>query len=133
MTVSLWLHIYLAIQLHFVKSGQIRSFFSGPYFPVFVLNKEIYRVSLCVQSRYEKTRTRKKSVFGNFSCSVAFNPFFDTCQHVLQIGSIFFLKTLRCNRTKKNTSSSNSLPNNRDHHLASNVHRIYFASNVHRI
>ena len=44
--------------------------FSGPYFPVFGLNTEIYGVNLCIQSEYRKIRTRKNSVFGHFSRSV---------------------------------------------------------------
>ena len=40
--------------------------FSGPYFPVFGLNKEIY---FRIQSEYRKIRTRKNSVLGHFSCS----------------------------------------------------------------
>ena len=48
--------------IHFVKSFQIRSF-SGPYFPVFGLNTEIYGVNLCVQYEYGKMRTRRNSVF----------------------------------------------------------------------
>ena len=50
---------------------QIRSF-SGLYFPVFGLNTEIYSVNLCIQSEYEKIRTRKNSLFGQFSCSGMF-------------------------------------------------------------
>ena len=41
--------------------------FSGPYFPVFGLNTEIYGVS---QSKHRKIRTRKTPVFGHFSRSV---------------------------------------------------------------
>ena len=44
--------------------------FSGPYFPVFGGNTEIYRVNLYIQSEYRKIRTRKNSDFGYFSCSV---------------------------------------------------------------
>ena len=44
--------------LHFVKSVPIRSF-SGPYFPVFGLNAERYGVSLRIQSKCGKMRTRK--------------------------------------------------------------------------
>ena len=33
--------------------------FSGPYFPVFGLNTEIYGVNLHIQSEYRKIRTRK--------------------------------------------------------------------------
>ena len=35
------------------------SIFSGPYFPVFRMNTEIYRVNLRIQSEYGKIRTRK--------------------------------------------------------------------------
>ena len=44
-------------------------FFSGPYFPVFGLNAEIYGVNLHIHSEYRKRRTRKNSVFGHFSRS----------------------------------------------------------------
>ena len=47
------------------KSGVI----SGPYFPVFELNTEIYSVNLRIQSEYRKIRIRKNSVFGHFSRS----------------------------------------------------------------
>ena len=43
--------------------------FSGPYFPVFGLNTEIYGLNLRIQSKYRKMRTRKNSVFRHFSCS----------------------------------------------------------------
>ena len=52
-----------------MKSVQIWSF-SGLYFPVFRLNKEIYGVNLRIQSEYRKIRTRKTSVYGRFSRSV---------------------------------------------------------------
>ena len=39
---------------------------SGPYFPVFGLNTEIYGVNLHIQSEYRKIRTRNNSVFGHF-------------------------------------------------------------------
>ena len=41
--------------------------FSGPHFPVFGLNTDIYFVNLRIQSKYRKIRTRKNSVFGHFS------------------------------------------------------------------
>ena len=44
--------------LQCVKSVRIWSF-SGPYFPSFGLNTEKYFASLCIQSEYEKIRTRK--------------------------------------------------------------------------
>ena len=44
--------------------------FSGPYFPVFGLNTERYFVSIRIQSKCGKIRTRKNSVFGHFSGSV---------------------------------------------------------------
>ena len=53
---------------HCVKSVQIWSF-SGPYFPVFGLNTEIYSINLRMRSKYRKIRSRKNSVFGHFSCS----------------------------------------------------------------
>ena len=40
--------------------------FSGPYFPVFGLNTEIYGVNLCIQSKYGKIRTRKIPYLGTF-------------------------------------------------------------------
>ena len=40
---------------------------SGPYFPVFGLNTEVYSVNLRIQSEYRKTWTRNNSVFGHFS------------------------------------------------------------------
>ena len=52
-----------------MKSVQIWSF-SGLYFLVFRLNKEIYGVNLRIQSEYRKIRTRKTSAFGRFSRSV---------------------------------------------------------------
>ena len=42
---------------------------SGPYFPVFGLNTEIYEVSLYIQSGYRKIWTSNNSVFGHFSSS----------------------------------------------------------------
>ena len=44
--------------------------FCGPYFPEFGLNTERYSVSLHIQSKCGKIRTRKNSVFGHFSRSV---------------------------------------------------------------
>ena len=41
-----------------MKSVRIRSF-SGPYFPAFGLNTERYNVSLRIQSKRRKIRTRK--------------------------------------------------------------------------
>ena len=41
--------------------------FSGPYFPSFGLDTEIYGVNLRIQSKYKKIRTRKNSVLGHFS------------------------------------------------------------------
>ena len=58
--------------------------FSGPCFPVFGLNMEIYGVNLCIQSEYKKIGTRKYSVFGHFSCC---DPF----TNILVIGISFSL------------------------------------------
>ena len=46
-----------------VKDVRIRSF-SGLYFPAFGLNTERYGVSLRIQSKCRKIRTRKNSIFG---------------------------------------------------------------------
>ena len=44
--------------------------FSGPHFPIFGLNTEIYGVNLRIQSEYKKIiRTGKNSVFEYFSRS----------------------------------------------------------------
>ena len=43
--------------------------FSGPYFPVFRLNTEIYGVNLFIQSEYRKIRTRKTPYLDTF-CAV---------------------------------------------------------------
>ena len=40
---------------------------SGPYFPLFGLNTEIYEVNLCIQSEYRKIRIRNNSVFGHLT------------------------------------------------------------------
>ena len=56
---------------HCMESAQILSF-SGPYFPVFGLNTEIYGVNLPIQSEYRKVRTKKNSVFRHFSYSERF-------------------------------------------------------------
>ena len=42
---------------------------SGPFFPVFRLNTDIYGVNLHKQSEYSKIQTRNNSVFGHFSRS----------------------------------------------------------------
>ena len=42
---------------HYLKSVRIRSY-SGPHFPAFGLNREIYGVSLRIQSKCGKMRTR---------------------------------------------------------------------------
>ena len=57
-----------------VKSVQIQSPNSCPYFPVFGLNT----VNLCMQSKYRKTRTGNNSIFGHFSCSDLSSDLFKT-------------------------------------------------------
>ena len=52
---------------HCVKSVQKYRVISGPYFPIFGLNAEIFHANLCIQSEYRKIRTRNNSVFGHFS------------------------------------------------------------------
>ena len=48
------------IFFHYVKSVRIRSF-SGPYFPAFGVKMVRYSVSLRIQYKREKMRTRKTS------------------------------------------------------------------------
>ena len=68
--------------LHFVKSVRIRSF-SGPYFPAFGLNTEIYSVSLRIQFECGKIRTRK-------------TPNTDTFYAVLRLRIVKKYLTLTC-------------------------------------
>ena len=42
---------------------------SGPYFPVFRLNTQIYGINLCIQSEYRKIWTRNNSLLRHFSRS----------------------------------------------------------------
>ena len=56
----------MGMLFHCMKSVQIRNF-SAPYFPAFRLNTERYSISLRIQSKCGKIRTRKNSVFGHFS------------------------------------------------------------------
>ena len=58
--------------MHNAKSVQIRSF-SGPYFPVFGLNTEIYPVNLRIQSKFGKIRTRKTPNLNIFHAAIAPN------------------------------------------------------------
>ena len=54
--------------IHCMKNVRIHSF-TGPYFLVFGLNKEIYIVNICIQSEYGKMRISKNSQFGHVSSS----------------------------------------------------------------
>ena len=45
---------------------------SGPHFPVFGLNTEIYEINLRIQSEYNKIRTRNNSIFRHFARSSIF-------------------------------------------------------------
>ena len=47
-------------------------FISGPHYPVFGLNTEIYEENIRIQSEYNKIRTRNNSVFKHFSRSAIF-------------------------------------------------------------
>ena len=54
-SILLWHRVAVS---HYVKSVHIWSF-SGPYFPAFELNTEIFRVNLCIQSKCGKIHTRE--------------------------------------------------------------------------
>ena len=65
---------------------------SGPYFPVFGLNTEIYKVnSVRIQSKYRKTRTRNNSVFGHFSSSVHWSVNVQNTRYFLHQNVLFQL------------------------------------------
>ena len=85
--------------LHCVKSVQMRSFFWS-YFPAFGLNTERYGVSLRIQSKCGKIRTRKNSVFRHFSRSVeiilteAYSKRYETSQMELFVKTVGGLQLL---------------------------------------
>ena len=59
-----------------MKSVRIRSF-SGPYFPTFTLNTEIYSLHLRILSEFGKIRTRKtpnaEILYAVNHCAVCFD------------------------------------------------------------
>ena len=55
--------------------------FPGPYFPAFGLNAKRYEVSLRIQSKCGKIRTRKNSVFGHL-------PRSETIVFLIMLGGI---------------------------------------------
>ena len=64
-------HRCFKLHLHCMKSVKY-TVISGPYFPVFGLNTEIYGVNIRIQSKYRKIRTINNNfVFGPFSRSAA--------------------------------------------------------------
>ena len=64
-------HRYFKLHLHCMKNVKY-TVISGPYFPVFGLNTEIYGVNIRIQSKYRKIRTINNNfVFGPFSRSAA--------------------------------------------------------------
>ena len=54
-----------SVLIHCMKSVRVPSL-SGPYFLVFGLNTEIYRVNLHMQSECGNVWTRKNSEYGHF-------------------------------------------------------------------
>ena len=65
--LNCWLSHFIIVlrNLHYVKSVQVRNF-SGPCFPVFGLNMEIYCVNHRIHSKYGKIRTRKTPYLDTF-------------------------------------------------------------------
>ena len=55
--------------VYYLELSTLQYLFSGPYFPDFGLNTEIYRVNLHTQSEYRIIRAKKNYVFGHFSRS----------------------------------------------------------------
>ena len=68
LTIEVINHSWLNL-LHCVKLSKYRVF-SGPYFPAFRLNTDIYGVNLRIQPKCGKILTKKNSIFGHFSRSV---------------------------------------------------------------
>ena len=61
------------------EKGPNTDFFFS-YFPVVILNTEIYSVNLCIQSKHRKIRTKKISIFAHFHavhllCTVSVSDF----------------------------------------------------------
>ena len=62
---------------------------SDPYLPVFRLKKEIFSVTLRIQSEYKKVRTRNNSVFGHYhAVSVTVFRFKDLTKWVKKVFSL---------------------------------------------
>ena len=61
---------------------------SGPYFPAFALNTEIYLVNLRIQYEYRKIQTRNDSIFPQFSCCENQNAFQTTERNLFGISSV---------------------------------------------
>ena len=57
----------------------------GPYFPVFGRNTEIYGVNFRIQFEYGKIRTKKYSVFGDFSRSESVTDFIIKCDSYYKV------------------------------------------------
>ena len=100
----LFLKNYLSIQ-NSITTKKVSKYgvFSGPYFPVFGRNTEIYRVNLRIQSEYRKIRTRK-------------TPYLDTFHAVYHIGkakticTLIFLITKKCGLKPKNNNQKMTKP-----------------------
>ena len=60
-----WFQLFA--NLHIAWNVSKYGVISGPYFPVFGLNTEIYSVNLRIQSEYRKIRTGNNSAFGHFT------------------------------------------------------------------
>ena len=63
--IPLCIPLYIFVILNCVKSVRIQSF-SGPHFPAFRLNREIYFVNFRVQSESRKIWTRKTTITDSF-------------------------------------------------------------------
>ena len=92
-------HKAISTNHHCEKKVSEYGFCSGPYFPAFGLNTEIYSVNLRIQSEYRKIGTRNNSVFEHFSRSVC----------VLETTLRLFAQVwMACITENKNVSSVNS-------------------------
>ena len=76
-------------RFHCVKSVRIWNL-SGPYFPAFRLNTEIYQVNLCIQSKCWKIRTRKTPNTDTFLAVFRYHYDTGTRNHSLKLYWSYF-------------------------------------------
>ena len=111
----------VSTKVHCVKSVHIRSY-SGPYFPTFGLNTDRYGVSLRIQSKCGKIRTRITPNTYTFYAVVLFG---EIGKHVDLIGLLHWRFLMNTDNVKTpsryNSIATSNLPNLRTSSLRSIV------------